>query len=116
MIAEVGVEDVALQAFARLLHEFGDALETQTERLSERLLKRVALDRIVGKLGLGDRLPRKKPAAVHWYEAFFSLSTAMACWSLVISAPIAQFRLSVEWRSRGLLFPPCDCLGDWLDS
>jgi hypothetical protein len=70
-IVKVAVEDVALQAFAGLPHEFGKALETQAERLGEDLLKGVAPYRIIGNIRWRDRLPRKKPAAVHRCEAFF---------------------------------------------
>ena len=57
------------KAFAGLLDEFGDALEAQAERLGEDLLERVAPYRIVGNFRWRDRLPRKKPAAVHGCEA-----------------------------------------------
>src|ERR1700733_1046881 len=69
-LVEVGVKDVALQAFARLLHELGNALETQPERLGEDLIERVAQYLIVGNLVWRDRLPRKEPAAVHGCKAF----------------------------------------------
>ncbi len=75
---KVGVEDVALQAFAGLLHEFSNAPETQAERFSEDLVKGVALNRIVGNFRYRDRLPRKKPAAVHVYKAFFVALGAIA--------------------------------------
>src|ERR1700680_3255791 len=61
-VVKVGVEDIALQAFAGLLHEFGDAPEAEAERLGENLLEAVALDRIVGNFRWRDRLPRKEPA------------------------------------------------------
>ena len=51
-VFKVGVEDISLQAFAGLLHKFGDALETQAERLGEDLLKGVAPYRIVGNFRL----------------------------------------------------------------
>src|SRR5580700_299230 len=69
-IVKVGVEDVALQTFTGLPHEFGEALETQAERLGEDLLKGVAPNRIVRNVRCRDRLARKKPAAVHCSEAF----------------------------------------------
>src|SRR5262249_42650878 len=73
-IVKIGVEDIAFQAFAGLLHKFSNAPETQAERVSEDLLKRVALNGIVGNFRLRDRLPGKEPAAVHGYEAFLLLS------------------------------------------
>jgi hypothetical protein len=54
-----------------LLNEFSNALETQAERLGEDLFKSVAPYRIIGNIRWRNRLPRKKPAAVHRCEAFF---------------------------------------------
>src|ERR1700735_795102 len=62
-IVKVAVEDVALQAFAGLPHEFGKALETQAERLGEDLLKGVAPNRIVRNVRCRDRLCTEKAAA-----------------------------------------------------
>ena len=47
-VLEVGVENIALERFAGLLDDVGDALEAQAERLGEDLIERVALNRIVG--------------------------------------------------------------------
>src|SRR6478609_969749 len=96
-IRVVGVKYIALQGFAGLLDQFGDALETQAERLSEDLFERVALYRIVGNFRWRDRLSRKKPAAVHGCEASFLSRTAA-----IIARPspaMARFYGSMEWLS-----------------
>ena len=69
-IVEVGVEDVAFQALSGSLHELGNVLEAPAEWLGENLLERVATYRVIGNLGRRDRLPGKKPAAVHGDKAF----------------------------------------------
>src|SRR5258707_15868453 len=114
-LVKVGVEDVALQAFAGLLNDFGNALETRAERLGQDLLKGVAQDRIVGNLVWRDRLPRKKPAAVHCCDALtIDRDLVLGPRS---SGPMAKFRLSVEWANREDCFScPGDCPPEWLDS
>ena len=98
-IVKVGVEDVAFQTFPGPLHEFSNAPETHAERLSEDLVKGVALNRIVGNFRYRDRLPRQKPAAVHVYKAFFVALGAIAGAMLLTPEPSTPY-------SAFVLHPP----------
>jgi hypothetical protein len=109
VVAKVGIEDIALQALARLLDEFGDALETHTKRVSEDLVESVASYRIVGNFAWRDRLAGKKPAAVHCCEAFVvdrRLVPVLGCFCAYDTVSTVG----------GMLSLPCDCPSDWLDS
>src|SRR3984957_20314391 len=95
-LVKVGVEDVALQRFAGLLHELGNALETRAERLGQDLLHGVAPDRIVRNLVWRDRLPRKKAAAVHCCDAVVVDRDLV----LVLGLPRLWHSFDCQWNGR----------------